>query len=402
MEKRNLFQKIFGKKNSVVYGSTMQMLNSYSPIFSSSDDALYNSPIARSCMDAISRNGAKLNPRVIQDTEESGLKLINNSLQKLISERPNDYMNAYDFYYKMISLMYLDNNAFAWIERTSETDPTPIAIHPIKAGTYKVVEYQKDLFLQFEFKTGTKYTASFVDLIHIKRFFCLNDVLGGNDLPIKALTATQTAVNEGIVNAIKATAGVKGIIKTTQAMLKPDDVKKVRDDFVTDFIDSENSTGIASIDASSTFTPIDLKPTTATSDQMTNLKGQIYDYFGITDKIIKSDYDENQWNAFYESVIEPIAIQLGLEFSYKVLSPKERLEGQKIVFEAHRLQYASNKTKIEIASKLNNYFTKNEIRALFNLPPDPEGDVYLQDLNHINSDIADDYQGGDGTDGKEK
>ena len=97
---------------------------------------------------------------------------------------------------------------------------------------------------------------------------------------------------------------------------------------------------------------------------------------------------------FYESVLEPISIQLALEMTYKILTPGQRGFGNKIVFEAQRLQYASNKTKIEIASKLNNYFTKNEIREIFNLAPVEDGDIFLQDLNHVSSDIADDYQKG--------
>lgn len=66
----------------------------------------------------------------------------------------------------------------------------------------------------------------------------------------------------------------------------------------------------------------------------------------------------------------------------------------KIIFEASRLEYASNKTKIEIARYMNNYLTINEIREIFGLNPVEDGDVRLQDLNHISSDIADDYQGG--------
>ena len=205
-------------------------------------------------------------------------------------------MNAYDFYYKMISLLYMENNAFAWVERDKENQVS--AIHPIRAGSYTVIEYGGDMFLQFEFSTGKKYVASFVDLIHIKRFFCQKDILGGNNNPLKSSLETQNTIKEGIVNAIKATAGVKGVIKTTQAMLKPEDVKKVRDDFVRDFIDADNSNGIASIDATSTFTPVEMKPTTATAEQMSDIRNEVYDYFGINSKIVKSEYSEDEWNAF--------------------------------------------------------------------------------------------------------
>ena len=37
--------------------------------------------------------------------------------------------------------------------------------------------------------------------------------------------------------------------------------------------------------------------------------------------------------------------------------------------------------------------TINELREVFNLPPREDGDKIMQDLNHIDSDIANDYQG---------
>ena len=38
--------------------------------------------------------------------------------------------------------------------------------------------------------------------------------------------------------------------------------------------------------------------------------------------------------------------------------------------------------------------TINELREVFNLSPREDGDVIMQDLNHIDSTIANDYQTG--------
>lgn len=43
---------------------------------------------------------------------------------------------------------------------------------------------------------------------------------------------------------------------------------------------------------------------------MQAVKTKIYDYLGVSEAIVNSSYDENQWAAFYESVIEPLALQL--------------------------------------------------------------------------------------------
>ena len=70
---RSLFQKIFGTKKSQIVGTQMQMLNNYMATFSSIGDSIYDSPLARSCIDAIARNGAKLNPRLIRIDQDKKL-----------------------------------------------------------------------------------------------------------------------------------------------------------------------------------------------------------------------------------------------------------------------------------------------------------------------------------------
>ena len=91
---------------------------------------------------------------------------------------------------------------------------------------------------------------------------------------------------------------------------------------------------------------------------------------------------EDEWNAFYESVLEPIGIQMSLEFSSKLFTPTEKYFGNEVIFESNRLQYASNKTKIELVRYANNIMTINELREVFNLTPIDNGDEILIDQNH--------------------
>ena len=123
-------------------------------------------------------------------------------------------------------------------------------------------------------------------------------------------------------------------------------------------------------------------------------------YFGVNEHIIQSNYTEDEWNAFYESVLEPIGLQMSLEFTNKIFTPTQKGFGNEIIFESNRLQYASNKTKIELLRYANNIMTINELREVFNLAPREDGDTIMQDLNHIDSTIANDYQlGGDENNG---
>jgi phage portal protein BeeE len=183
-------------------------------------------------------------------------------------------------------------------------------------------------------------------------------------------------------------------------MLKPEDVKKMRDEFIKDFVKGSNETGIGGLDATTDFTPVKIEPTTASDTQIKTFDSKVLNYFGVNEKIIQSNYDENEWNAFYESILEPIATQMSLEFSNKLFTPTEKGYGNEIIFESNRLQYASNNTKVALLRYANNIMTVNELREIFNLSPREDGDVILQDLNHIDSNIANDYQlGGETNEG---
>ena len=113
-------------------------------------------------------------------------------------------------------------------------------------------------------------------------------------------------------------------------------------------------------------------------------------YFGINEHIVLSNYTEDEWNAFYESILEPIGLQMSLEFSNKIFTPTEKRFGNEIIFESNRLQYASNKTKIELVRYASNILTINEQREVFNLSPIEGGDVFMIDQNHeINDELGD-------------
>lgn len=383
---------IFGDKKAKTIGTELQLMNGYTPVFTNYNGCLYQTTMVRTCIDAIARNGAKLSPKHIRSNTREFVTL-NNNLTRLIAEQPNELDNAFSFYYKVISLLYLNNNAFIYIQRDSQGIPT--GLYPLQPDCYKLLEYKGDVYVSFHFRSGNYYTAPLKDdIIHLKRFYCEDEVMGASTEPIIKTMSIKHIIQEGIVNAIKTTQSIKGILKTTKAMLKPEDIKRTRDRFVEDFINSSNNGSIASIDATTDFMPISMNPQTASEGQVNEINNEIKNYYGLSDAIISNHYTEEEWNAFYNSCIEPLALQMSLEFTNKLFTLTERYFGNKIVFEASRLEYASNNTKIAIARYMNNYMTINEIRKVFNLEPIEDGDRVLQDLNHIDSNIANDYQGG--------
>lgn len=128
--------------------------------------------------------------------------------------------------------------------------------------------------------------------------------------------------------------------------------------------------------------------------QMSAMENKVYSYFGTNGKIVQSDYSEGEWGAYYESMIEPFALQMGLEFTAKIFSDRAQGHGNEILFEANRLQYASNDTKVKIIETLvdRGMMSINQGLEVFNLPPIENGDKRIMSLNFIDADKANEYQ----------
>ena len=194
------------------------------------------------------------------------------------------------------------------------------------------------------------------------------------------------------------TNSLKGILNFTNAMLKAEDIKKNRDNFVKDFLGKDNHSGIAALDTKAQFQEIDMKPITLDKNQLDKVNGNIYDYFGISEKIINNSFSAEEWNAFFEGVIEPLATQLEYAFTNAIFNDYSIKQGHKIIFTTHKLQYASLDQKIQLIKAILPYglVTKDTALEILDMHPigGEEGAKILQSLNNINADIADDYQGG--------
>lgn len=396
MARRSLFNIIFGKKKQQAQEYTkLKLLSGYQPIFSMFGDNAYASDIVRAAVDAIARNGAKLKPKHIRKTKQDIIEQ-NSNLQYLLDTRPNKYMDAYTFYYRVLTELFMRNNSFVFIDK--DDAGTPVGLYPISSANLELLESSNEIYTRFKFYGGEQITIPYTNIIHLRRFFYDNDFYGASNKALIPTLELINTTNEGIINAIKTSANMRGIIKFTQAMLKPEDIRKERDRFVEEYLNIDNNGGIGAIDSKADFIPLESKPQIIDEGTMTHIKQSVHDYFGVSEPIITSNYTEEQWSAFYESTLEPVAIQMGLEFTAKLFTDREIGFGNQIIFESSRLQYASAATKSRLISSLMGLavLSVNEAREILNLGPVEGGDVRYQSLNFVNAVRATDYQLGGG------
>ena len=390
MERRSLFKRLFKSEgtNEPSKITSVRFLDGNEAKFTAYKGDLLNDPDVRACVDAIARNGAKMHPRHIRNSNGE-FENLKGRTYKLLAKKPNELQNAYQFYYQVIANLELYNDSIVYVQRDIKSNKVT-GLYPLDFSEGKLYEYQGKLFVRFKFGTSKERYVPYDDCIHLTRFIGKDGVFGGTTTPIIKTLSMKHVLDEGIVNAIKTTSSIKGLLKSTKSMLKPDDVKKMRDQFVDDFISYQNNkSGIGGLDATTDFIPVKIEPTTANETQIKEINDKVLAYFGINQNILQSSYNENEWNAFYESVLEPIGLQMSLEFTNKIFTPTELEFGNEIIFESNRLQYASNTTKIDLIRYASNIMTINEQREVFNLAPIENGDVFMIDQNHtVNEEVG--------------
>lgn len=378
----DLFRPI--KKDQTKTYTQFRELGTFKAYFGFFGNDIFNSDDVRTCIRTLSEHTSKANPR-------SSDKRI----ERLLQYSPNKYMNGKDFLAKLRNLLEIKNTAFVYIDRDN-TGKT-IGFYPVPYQTFEAMEYKDGLYIQFQFNGSAvnSLVVPWEDLAVLRKDFLYSDIAGEDNKPLISPLEVVNTLDQGLQNAVKSTANLRGILKSTKAMLAPEDLRKQKDEFVKDYMNIDNAGGIASLDATQEFREINLKPTTASAEEMDSYRERIYRYFGVNEKIIKSSYSESEYDAFYESRIEPVLVALSLELTRKVFTDRELSFGNEIWFESNRLQFASAKTKISMVALVDRgLMTPNEYRALFNMAPYEGGDEFVLRLDTSKTgDTADDGTG---------
>lgn len=346
-------------------------LGSYTAIFSPFGSNIWNSHLVRSCVRPIAEHTSKANA-----------VSSNKAIAKILNESPNMYMSGKDYLSKVRLWLEIKNTVFVYISRDDQGKAKEF--YPVPYAAFEALEYLGGLYIKFTFNNSTarSYVFPWEDLIVLRKDYYTSDIWGDDNGAILGQLEINHITDEGIANAVRATANLRGILKSTKAMLSPDDAKKQKDNFVRDYLNLENSGGIASLDATQDFTPITMNPIVVDPNTKQQLREDVYRYWGVNDKIIMNDYDEDTMNAFYEGKIEPFLVALSQEATRKTFTKRERELGAYIIYESNRIQYASNKTKLSLVQLVDRgIMNRNEVRAAFNLAPYLGGDKFVMRLD---------------------
>lgn len=367
--------------------NVMQMVTTYGEHYYSWNGKLYDSDIVRSCIRPKVKAAGKLAGKHIRADAEVLKVNADANIRFLLSE-PNPFMTGQQFQEKVATQLCLNNNAFILIIR--DVNGKPMQLYPIPCVMCETKYINEELHLKFQYRNGKTGTFPYDQIIHLRQDFNEHDIFGESPAPaLASMMEVIGTIDQGIVKAIRNSGIVRWLLAFTSAM-RPEDIKKNVKEFVDNYLSVESDTfGAAGVDSKATATRIEPKDYVPNALQTKETINRIYSFFNTNEKIIQSRWTEDEWNAYYEAEVEPLAVQMGEAYSVRLFSRRERGCGNRIVFEASNLQCASLQSKLAMQAMVDRgAMTPNEWRAVMNMAPVEGGDQPIRRLDTQVVDMA--------------
>lgn len=381
-----------------------KMLDGYSPIFTQFGQNVFASDVVQMCVDVIATECSKLHPKHIRTNTSGMQELVKSSINRLFKFAPNELMTTRDFLEKIIWLLYRNYNAFIYPMYELKKDA--------RGNTYKeytgfyplnptVVTFVQDitntLFVELQFASGVKFTIRYSDIIHLRKRFGVNDIMGGgqdgqpdNTALLKILNINDTVL-QGLEKGVKTSLSVRGIVKVNTMMATDDQKKEIEK---LESIIANSQSGIIPLDLKGDYTDLKPDPKLIDKETLEFLDNKILRNYGVSIPILTGDYNDEQYQAFYEKTLEPIVISLGQAFSKTLFTTRELDVGNEVVFYQRDMMYLSTNAKLNLIKTAGEQglLTDNQKLALLGYPPVPGGEKRTMSLNYIDVDLANAYQ----------
>lgn len=366
-----LFESIFGskKKDEVKVDSVFKALTAYAPVFHSWNGQLYESELVRSAIDARARHIAKLRVEVIGSARPS--------LAVRLKVRPNSFQTWYQFMYRLSTILDMHNTAFIVpvIDKYGET----IGMFPVLPTKCEILQTKDGTpVLRYEFADREKAACYLSECGVMTKFQYKNDFFGEKNNALESTMKLIDMQEQGIVEAIKNGATYRFMAQTNN-FTKTDDLAKERQRFSAENFSKDAGAGglLLFPNTYTNIKQIESKPYTIDPEERKLIQDNVFNYFAVNEDIIQSKAVGDAWDAFYESVVETFSIQFSEVTTNMLFSEREQAFGAKVMATANRLQYMSNKDKLNVSAQMadRGLMTINEIREIWNLPPVEDGDI---------------------------
>jgi hypothetical protein len=343
-----------------------QMIDGYSPCFSTYDGGVYEMELTRACIHAFANHASKLMPTV------SGAD--NKGVKSILDWMPNPFMTTAQFAYKVATIYETKNTCF--IVPLLDKFDRLTGYYPVNPKQVEVVDVKGEPWLRFTFGDGKKKAVELSRCGVVSKYLYNSDIKGEDNRVLKATMQLLHTQNQGIEEGIKNSASFRFMAQMAN-FSKDEDRRKLRKEIAKDL--GPESGGFALFPGANVISNVQQIQSHAQivdPEQMQIIQTRVLNYFGCNEEVLQNKTVGDAWAAYYEGKVEPFAVQLSLAMTCMTYTHNERARGNAVVWTANRLQYMTNADKLQVSSQMfdRGILSINDIMDIWQLPHVPDGD----------------------------
>ena len=360
------FDRLFGKfKAKQLLGNYFQMLDGYTPVFTTYDGGVYEMELTRACIHSFASHCSKLQPKVSgPDTK---------GIQAILDGKPNIFMTCSQFVYKAATIYETQNTCF--IVPLVDNFDRLIGYYPVVPDMTELKEHNGEPFIVYTFGNGEKAAIELSRVGVISKFLYRNDLIGEDNSALNSTMQLLATQNQGIAEGIKNSASFR-FMATINNFAKGKDIVKERQEWVDNNLGA-GSGGLALFpNTYGNIQQIQSQAKIVDPEQQKLVQGNVFTYFGSNEKVLRNEAVGDDWAGYYEGKIEPFALQLSQAMTVMTYTHNEMARKNAIVWSANRLQYMTNADKLQVSSQMfdRGILSTNDVMDIWNLPHVPDGD----------------------------
>jgi len=346
------------------------------------------------CVNLIAGTIASL-PLMVYRTAANGVRTVaaDHPLYFVLHDSPNYDQTALDFWEFMAAALELQGNAYASIDRRS--DGTVYSLTPIRPDLV-VVRRQDNGFLQYEWPQGTDRALKDVsDVLHIRG--PMGNAMGGVSTlaacrsAFYGAMAAEGAASQTFHNGMRPS----GVLSTDPSIkLTPEQRTEFNGYLQENYQGSVNSGRPMLLDRGMKWQQINITPEDAQMLESRKFSGEeICRIFGVPPPMVGFGDKSSNWGTgkevdvlgFQKFTLRRRLKRIEQALQKQLLRPADRAQRITLEFNLEGLLRGDSQGRALFYQTMTNIgvMTRNECRALENLPPVPGGDVITVQMQDI-------------------
>lgn len=349
------------------YQGLFKMLDGYSPRFSTYTGGVYESQLIRSAINARAIHVSKLKVEILGTAKPA--------LRNKMKHGPNSFQTWSQFLYRLSTILDVHNTAFICpvFDQYGEVS----GIYSPIPSQCEIIQYGDKPYLRYKFTTGEIAAIELNACGIMTKFQFKSDLFGETNHSLFPTMELIHIQNQGIEEGVKSAATYRFYAQVNN-FSKAEDLAKERKRFSEENFSKEAEGGglLLFPNTYQNINQVKSEPWVIDNAQMEYIKEGVFEYFMVNEDILTNKAYGDAWTAFYEGAVEPFAIQFSEILTRMLFTFNEQTRENRVMATANRLQYMSNKEKLNVSAQLadRGILNRDESREIWNLPPLPNGE----------------------------